>query len=290
MVVEKVNMSNIALITDSTCDIPEKYIQQYNITVLPHTIIWGLETYRDRIDITPEAFYQRLLEDKQMPTTAQVSAHAYYDAFMDAKKKGYEQILVYTISGAMSGAINSAREAAAECDIPVEIVDGKGPTMSLGWQVLTAARLREAGETLQTILDKTKAIRDSMVQLVMLDTLEFLHRGGRIGNAQKLIGSLLDIKPIVRINHQTGLVEPDSQARTYKKAVMLLYKRFFGQLDLGMTLHVAVLHGNAIESAKQLMDWIEKEIHPYEMILNITGPVLGINTGPGALALCGYFD
>jgi DegV family protein with EDD domain len=283
-------MEKIALITDSTCDLPEQYIQHYDITVIPHTIIWGLESFQDRIDITPEAFYERLLYDKQMPTTAQVSAYAYQQAFIDAKKKGYEQILVYTISGAMSGAINSAREAAAETDIPVQIVDGKGPTMSLGWQVLAAARLREAGETLQTILDKTKIIRESMVQLVMLDTLEFLHRGGRIGNAQKLIGSLLDIKPIVKINHLSGLVESDCQARTYTKAVQLLYKRFISQLDLGKALHIAVLHGNAMDAAKQLIDWIEKECHPSELIVNITGPVLGINTGPGALALCGYSE
>ena len=283
-------MSSIALITDSTCDIPAQYIQQYDITVLPHTIIWGLESYRDRIDIAPQEFYRRLMVEKEIPTTAQVSAHAYHEAFMDAKKKGYEQILVYTISGAMSGAINSAREAAAECDIPVEIVDGKGPTMSLGWQVLAAARLLAEGAGLQTILEKTKAIRDSMVQLVMLDTLEFLYRGGRIGNARKLIGSLLDIKPIVRINHQTGLVESDSQARTYKKAVKLLYNRFFSQMDTGKRMHIAVLHGNAMEAAKQLMEWIESEFHPYELITNMTGPVLGINTGPGALALCGYTD
>jgi DegV family protein with EDD domain len=190
----------------------------------------------------------------------------------------------------MSGAINSAREAANEVSIPVEIVDGKGPTMSLGWQVLAAARLRESGASLQTILKKTNIIRESMVQLVMLNTLEYLHRGGRIGNAKRLIGSLLDIKPIVRINHFTGLVETDSQARTYSKAVRLLYDRFFAQLDLNKKLHIAVLHGNALTAAQQLITWIENEIHPYELIVSITGPVLGINTGPDALALCGYAE
>ena len=281
-------MERIALITDSTCDIPAPLIEQYGIEVIPHTIIWGLDEYKDRVDITPETFYQRLNSEKTLPTTAQVSAYEYQEAFEKAAHQGYDQVLVYTISGAMSGAINSAHEAAAAVEIPVEIVDGKGPTMSLGWQVLAAARFREAGETLQSILQKTSDIRDSMVQLVMLNNLEFLHRGGRIGNAKRLIGSLLDIKPIVRINHQSGLVEEDSQARTYKKAVRLLFDRFVAQLDLKKSVHIAVLHGNAMDAAQQLIDWIQSELNPSELIVNITGPVLGINTGPDALALCGY--
>ena len=283
-------MEKIEIITDSTCDIPVALINQYNIKVLPHTIVWGLEAFKDRVELSSKAFYERLAIDEVLPTTAQVSAHEYQQAFEEAEHNGFTQVLVYTISGAMSGAFNSAKEAATEVDIPVEIVDGKGPTMSLGWQVLAAARLREAGESLQTILTKTSAIRDSLVQLVMMKNLEFLHRGGRIGNAKHLLGSLLDIKPIVRINHASGLVESDVQARTYRKAIRMLYDRFVAQLDLNKTLHIAVLHGNAMNSAQQLIDWIQTELNPEELLVNMTGPVLGINTGPGALALCGYSE
>ncbi|HEY9153131.1 MAG TPA: DegV family protein, partial [Anaerolineales bacterium] len=133
-------------------------------------------------------------------------------------------------------------------------------------------------------------VREKLVQIVCLDTLEYLHRGGRIGTATKFLGSLLDIKPLVQINHRTGIVEPSGQARTRRKSIDVLIERFFEQIEKGRPIHVAVLHGNALDEAQVIAERIRQTYAPKELLINITGPVLGINTGPRALALCGYTE
>ncbi|MBW6474066.1 MAG: DegV family EDD domain-containing protein, partial [Anaerolineaceae bacterium] len=165
-----------------------------------------------------------------------------------------------------------------------------GPTMTLGWQVLAAARARETGADVKTILEKIDRVRKRLVQFVAMDTLEYLQKGGRIGGAVKWAGGLLHVKPLISINHETGLVEPVSLARTHKSLVENMYKKFFEKLDTRKKLHLAVLHGNALDKAEELAARIKSEYNPVELIINMTGPVLGINTGPGALALCGYYE
>ena len=126
--------------------------------------------------------------------------------------------------------------------------------------------------------------------MVAMQTLDYLHTGGRIGDAAKWVGSMLNVKPLVRINHQTGRVAPITLVRTHKALVRTLYRKFFEAVGDGRLLRVAVLHGNSIEEAQALADRINEEYAPEELLMNMTGPVLGINTGPGALALCGYTE
>ncbi len=280
----------IAIVTDSTCDIPNALIEEYKIIVVPHTIIWGNEQYKDRVDMQPEEFYQRILVDPRRPTTAQAGIPDFQQAFEKAAGQGADEILCITISSAMSGAFNMAKAAAEAIATPVHVVDAKGPTMSLGWQVLEAARARTAGVDIPGILTRLDAIRKRMVQLVAMDTLEYLQRGGRIGKAVQWVGVMMHVKPLVSINHVTGLVEPVSLSRTQKALIETMYAKFFELLQGGKNLHVAVLHGNALEKAEELAERIRKEYNTVELLINITGPVLGINTGPGALALCGYTE
>jgi DegV family protein with EDD domain len=280
----------IALITDSTCDIPESLIQQYDITVIPEIVIWGDKTFRDRIDITPQEFYERIETDKLMPTTTLPSPADFEKTYKDAIVQGAQEIVMVTVSSAMSGTYQLAKQVGNEMSVPVHVVDSKGPTMSLGWQVLAAARAREAGAAIDGMLAAAERVRQTLVQIICLDTLEYLHRGGRIGNATNFLGSLLDLKPLVEINHQTGLVEPSGRARTRKKSIEMLMERFFEKLDRRKPMHIAVLHGNALKEAQAIAEHIRQEYLPAELLVNITGPVLGINTGPGALALCGYTE
>jgi DegV family protein with EDD domain len=144
------------------------------------------------------------------------------------------------------------------------------------------------GADVKTIIEKIDQVRKRLVQFVAMDTLDYLQKGGRIGGAVKWVGGLLQVKPLVSINHESGLVEPVSLARTQKSLIENMYRKFFEKLDLSKKLHIAVLHGNALDKAEQLAARIKKEYHPTELIVNMTGPVLGVNTGPGALALCGY--
>lgn len=279
-----------ALITDSTCDIPQAMIRQYGITVIPLGVVWGNELLRDRVDLTPEEFYQRLEKDPVWPTSTLPTPAEFENIYRDAIANGAKEIVVMTVSSAMSGTFQLAEQVGKHMDVPVHVVDSKGPTMSLGWQVLAAARIREVGGGAVKMIEAAAVVRDRLVQIVCLDTLEYLHRGGRIGNATRFIGGLLDIKPLVEINHKTGLVEFSGQARTRKKSIETLVSRFFEKFSPEKPKRVAVLHGNALPEAQALADRIKKEYNPLELLVNITGPVLGIHTGPRALALCGYTE
>jgi len=286
--IKRVIMARIEIITDSTCDIPQELINQYAIQVLPHVVVWGNEQFRDRVDMQPEQFYERLVSDPVYPSTAHLTILDFASAYQRAVAHGAEEIIVVTVSSAMSGTYETALEAAPAVNVPVHVIDSKGPTMTLGWQVLAAARMRELGRTAQEIINGVERVRKSMAQFVAMDSLEYLYKGGRIGNAKRLIGSVLNIKPLVYINHVTGLVEPAGNERTHKKVVEKMYEQFFAALDVTKPMRVAVLHGNVLSEAQELANRIRDEFHPLEVLINITGPVLGVNTGPRALALCGY--
>ncbi len=279
-----------ALITDSTCDIPQTMIDEYGITVIPQFVVWGDEILRDRIDLTPEDFYKRLEQDKVWPTSTQPSPADFEKVYREAIANGAKEIVVLTVSSSMSGTFQLAEQVGKQMDVPVHVIDSKGPTLSLGWQVLAAARVRELGGDAAKMIHAAARVREKLVQIVCLDTLEYLHRGGRIGNATRFVGSLLNIKPLVQINHTTGEVESCGQARTRKKSIETLVSRFFEQLSPEKPKRVAVLHGNALPEAQALAERIRKEYNPLELLVNITGPVLGIHTGPRALALCGYTE
>ncbi len=280
----------IKIITDSTCDIPDALIDQYGITIIPHYIIWGEDQFRDRVDMTALDFYTRLATDPVYPSSSQAGIPDFKRTYEEVAANGATEIITLTVSSAMSGAYHMACEAAKLVKIPVSVVDGKGPTMSLGWQVLAAARARDAGMDVKNILVMLENLKQKLVQYVAMESLEYLQKSGRIGNAVKWVGSMLKIRPLVSINHKTGLVEPAALARTHKSLVDAMYHKFFDHLKSRSNLHVAVLHGNALAEAEVLAERIRVEYDPIELIINMTGPVLGISTGPGALALCGYTE
>jgi DegV family protein with EDD domain len=280
--------SPIAIITDSTCDLPQDLIDRYSIKVVPHYIIWGNQEYRDRVTLQPEEFYRRLESDPVRPSSSQAGIPDFLQSYEEAILRGVKEIVVVTVSSAMSGAHQMALAAAEKVNIPVHVVDSKGPTMSLGWQVLVGARIQAAGGDVKAILEKMDRVRQKLTLIVCMNTLEYLQKGGRIGGAAKWIGTRLHIKPVVAINHASGLVEPVGVTRTHKNAIEMMYDKFFEGVGKDGALHVAVLHGNVLEEARELAERIRQNSAPAELLINITGPVLGINTGPRALALCGY--
>ena len=280
----------IAIVTDSTCDIPEPLVEQYGIVVVPQTVIWGDEQYRDRIDLQPGAFYRRLVADPVRPQSSLPSLSDFQHAYDAALSRGADAVIVLTVSSAMSGTYEMAQRSAALLHVPAVVVDSKGPTMSLGWQVLAAARARDEGAGVDDILARVAWVRNRLVQLVGMDSLEYLQRGGRIGGAIKWAGTLLRIRPLVSINHETGLVEPVGLARTHTAMVDLLFRRFCEQFKGKSDVRVAVLHGDVPDEAEALSERVRAALNPIELLINTTGPVLGINTGPSALALCGYAE
>ena len=280
----------ITIITDSTSDLPPDLQEQYGIKIVPLSIIWGEEVFRERVDITAPAFYRRLVADSTYPTTSQPTPADFVSAYQSAAAAGAEEILVIVISSAMSGTLASAQQAAALVELPVHFVDSKANSMSLGWQVLAAARAREKGGDIPAMIAAAEAARQKMVYIVSLDTLDYLHKGGRIGGAARFIGSLLKLKPQIYVNHETGEVEAGRQSRTRKRAIRELERDFFAELDTHSPMHIAVLHNAVPAAAEELAARVQKQYAPQELLISIVSPVLGVHTGPRALALCGYSE
>ncbi len=298
----------IALITDSTCDIPAEWIAQYDITVVPLTIIFGSEQYLDGVDLPAQEFYERLDRDPQHhPTSSQPAPKAFLEAYQQAAAQGAQEILVITISSAMSGTIESARRAAQEwaasdarassdahasedATIPVHILDGKSNSMGIGWQVIAAARAREAGGGLEAMRAAAEQVQKDVRYYITLDTIDYLSRGGRISDAARFLNSVLKIKPLIYVRNDTGTVGASIPARSRKSALDGLYKEFFRHFTHGQSLHITVLHNNAREEAEALAERVRAEYAPKELFISIVSPVLGVHTGPRAVALCGYAE
>jgi len=278
----------IALVTDSTCDIPEAWRKKYEITVLPLTIVFGEEQLLDGVDISAQAFYERLVTDKQHPTTSQPSPNDFMDIFEKVKDAGAEEILCITISSAMSGTMVSAAQAAKEFSIPVRVMDSRNNSMGLGWQVIAAARAWEAGGGMEEMIAAAEKVREKMVFYISLDTIEYLSKGGRIGDAVKWVDSALRIKPMITVKPDTGTVGMGMPARSRKIGMKNLYKTFFKHLDTSKPMHIAVLHNNALADAEAMAARIKGEFEPAELFIQIVSPILGVHTGPGPVALCGY--
>jgi DegV family protein with EDD domain len=191
-------MSKIALVTDSTCSIPTELIKKHNITVAPQVLIWGQETLEDGVDITPSQFYTRLKKATVMPTTSQVTIGKFFEIYKDLLDKDY-QILSILVSSKLSGTVNSAVQAKAMLPpaAPVEIVDSNSVAMALGFHVLTVARAAEQGATLGECVELAQKASQNTGIFFAVDTLEFLHRNGRIGGAKRFLGTALNIKPIL---------------------------------------------------------------------------------------------
>jgi len=281
----------IALVTDSTCDIPAEWIAQYEITVVPLTIIFGSQAYLDGVEMPADEFYQRLSsEGTHHPTTSQPSPAAFLKAYRQAAEGGAEQILVITISSAMSGTIESARRAAQDFNLPVYIMDGKNNSMGLGWQVIAAARVRENGGGLEAMQAAAKQVQEDIVYYVSLDTIEYLSRGGRISEAARFLNSILHIKPLIYVRPETGTVGASFPSRSRKAALEDLYKEFFKHINPTRPLHITVLHNAALPEAQALAERVQRDYAPKEMFISIVSPVLGVHTGPRAIALCGYAE
>ena len=281
-------VEKIALITDSTCDIPVEWIEQYDVTVVPLNIVWDGIEYLDGVDMKAEAFYERLDKETNHPTTSQPTPKSFLEAYQDAINKGYQEIVVFTISSAMSGTFESARQAAQDFSSLVHVIDSKNNSMGLGWQVIAAARVRENGGNLDEILEAAKKVRDNIYYFISLDTMEYLTKGGRIGDAVKFLSSVIKIKPLICVKNDTGTVGASIPARSRKTAIDGLYKQFFKHINPDLPLHITVLHNAALEEARQLAERVKNEFNPEELFISIVSPVLGVHTGNRAIALCGY--
>lgn len=281
----------IKIITDSTSDLPADLVRQYNLGIVPLYLIWRDQQFIDNVNITKEQFFARLPLDPVAPTTSQPSVEDYAKVFRDAKAEGADEIICVTIAKDLSGTYQSATNAARDAELKVHVVDSAATTMGLGYQVLAAARAIEAGGSVEDALNAVKLVRENLVTMVGLQTIEYVVRGGRLGGAMKWLGSTLSLKPIVTLDHANGgkLVKLKMQ-RTQHGLMSEVVKEFVKRLKSSQNLHVAVCHGGDLAIGKELIANVEEVLHPVEVVLTEYGPVLGVHAGPGGFALTGYSE
>ena len=278
--------AKVAVVVDSTAYIPPALVAQYNIHVIPQILNWEGTSLRDGVDITPDAFYRRLATAKEMPTTSQPSAGEFHEFFSQLAETA-ESIVAVLISKSLSGTQASATAAADMMpDFPIEIVDSESAAMGLGYMALAAARAAENGADYKEAAEAARALVKDMRVLFVVDTLEFLHRGGRIGGAQRFIGSMLSIKPILHLLN--GKIEPLASVRTKKKALAHLLDVAKEEMAGKSGIKAAVIHASAADDAQKLHDELKQILNPDEMHIVDLSPVVGAHVGPKALGVVYY--
>ncbi|MFH1634397.1 MAG: DegV family protein [Chloroflexota bacterium] len=281
-------MSKIAIVTDSTAYIPKDLIAQYNISVIPLVLIWGEETYRDDIDIKPTEFYTRLQGATVMPTTSQATIGDFKNVFERLHGEGYE-ILSILISSQLSGTISSAEQARKLVpDAVIEIVDSKTTAMELGFHVLAAARAAEVGASLAECKAVAEDAQERTGVIFAVDTLEFLHRGGRIGGGARFLGTALKLKPLLEV--AGGRIEALERVRTKRKAHNRLVELIEARVAGKKNIRLATLNANAADDARALLAQANGNIEVVESVFAEVSPVIGVHVGPGTVGLAYMYD
>ncbi|MEW6180919.1 MAG: DegV family protein [Chloroflexota bacterium] len=279
-------MSKVAVVTDSTAYIPEHLCNGFVLHTIPLQVIWGEETFRDGIDITPLEFYTRLQNAKVMPTTSQPSPAAFQQVYSSLLEQGYD-ILSIHISAALSGTIDSATQAKNMLHTDrIEIVDSLSAGMGLGFQALQVARAAKTGASLRECKEiAEKAVKHTGV-LFAVSTLEFLHRGGRIGGAAAFLGTALGLKPILGL--QDGKIVAVEKIRTMNKAVEKVIDLFVQRVGNQRPVRIAALHANAPAEAERVLEKACQRFDPAdiaEAFAATVSPVIGTHTGPGTVGI-----
>lgn len=279
--------AKVAIVVDSTAYLPPEVVDQYNLHVVPLLVNWEDQSLRDNVDIKPNDFYARLKTAKTMPTTSQPSPGDFKVAFEKAAETA-EAIVCLTISQPLSGTYASAIAAQPMVEgVPIEVVDSRSTTMGLGFMALAAVRAAANGADYKEAADAARVLIPKMRVVFVVDTLEFLHRGGRIGGASRYIGTMLSIKPILHLHD--GKIEPLERVRTKNKAVAQMLQIMSNE-TAGKKTHAAVIHAAAPAEADQIFARVQGQIAPESLYLSEISPVIGTHTGPGAVSVVYYTE
>ena len=268
----------VRIVTDSTADLTEEQQQAAGITVVPLNVHFGDQVFRDHVDLTADEFFRRLKASPQLPRTSQPSVGVFEEVFQKLRDGGDEIVSVH-LSSKVSGTYNSARMAAQSVDQDrIEVVDSLSTSMALGFMALEGAQLARAGKDRKVIAERLRALVPKARVICVVDTLTYLERGGRIGKARALLGSLLNVKPILQL--KDGEVVPLGRARGRPQGLSRLVEL------LGRDGHVsqlAIMHGAALADAEQLRERVAASYPGLDILLTEIGAVLGTHTGPGMI-------
>ena len=278
----------VAVVTDSGAYIPPELVDRYAIHVVPVYLIMGDRSWRDGVDIDPPAFYELLRTSPDFPKTSQPNVTDFRDLFIRLADQ-VEGIVAVLLTSKLSGTVASATAAAAELPhLAIEIIDSEGVSMAEGYPVLAAARAAAEGGDLATVAAAARSFIGKTHLYFVLGTLEYLHRGGRIGTVSKLIGSALDLKPVLEF--RDGMIEAAARVRTRGKALEKVYELVAEKISPGDRVHMSIINVAAPEEAAQFGAELIARFQPVEVMEVECSPAIGAHAGPGTVGVAFYVE
>jgi DegV family protein with EDD domain len=274
----------IAILTDSTCDLPAAWVAQYEITVVPQRIVWDNHLYLDGLDLTAEAFYRRLSAAVTLPETEPPAPEDFAEVFEATQSQlDADQLVIITASNRLSRAFAHAQAGARLVTCPVFVLDSQTISMALGFIVLAAAQVCQAGGDVEDILAAARQTRRQTCLYFTVSTLDYLRRGGRISGIAHLIGTALDIKPILCI--ADGEIQLAENVRTQARALRRMMEMSALTIAITPETRVAITHANEETAALELEQAIRARWSPAETLVCPVSAVIGVHTGPGGLGI-----
>jgi DegV family protein with EDD domain len=270
----------VRIVTDSASDLPEALCEELGIEVVPLTIRFGEREYVDRKELSTEAFWRELEASSVLPETAAPSVGAFEETFRSLSDGGADGIVCINLSAQLSATMQSAQVAAKALDghTPITIIDSKSASMGIGNLAIHAARRARAGASLDEIVREVEDQRERQHVLATLDTLEYLRKGGRIGGAQAMLGSMLSIKPVIEV--RDGAVEQAGKVRTRSKALKFLVDH----IPVGNIEAISILHAGAPD-LDEFLAMLQPALPEANVVVGTIGPVIGVHTGPRVLGV-----
>lgn len=280
-------MKKIKIVTDSTVDLSQEILEKYEIEVVSLSIYINDKTYLDRVDITPAEFIDKMMESEELPKTSQPSVGAFVEKYDELADKGYDIISIH-MTGGMSGTVESAKSASQLTKARVFVVDSEFISKGLSFQVLEAAEMAREGHNVADILQRLNHVKKHTKLYVVVDTLENLMKGGRIGKGKAFLGSLLNIKPIATLDD--GVYTPITKVRSRSQAVKYLASAFLED-SLGKKIKsVGITHAGSLDVALKLKEAIEKATGFKKVDIDYTTPIISTHTGKGAIGFSYYIE
>ncbi|MEJ8554100.1 DegV family protein [Tepidibacter sp. Z1-5] len=276
----------VKIVTDSVSDLPREYIEKYDIRVMNLNIMFGEETYKDRVGITPNEVFKRIKNNNELPKTSQVTPFEFIQTFDELTNESNE-VLAILMSSKMSGTYNSAVIAKNELsDKKIEVMDSKGITLGYGLIVIEAAKMAKQGKSLDDIKERIQVMIDNMEYLIVFDTLEYAYKGGRISKSQYMISNFLNIKPIVTM--KDGEIVVKDKVRGRKKVIKWLTD-YIKNNNIDITDKViGINHVNDLDYLEKLKTDLIKEFNPKDIIVSDVGCTVAVYSGLSAIAI--YFE
>lgn len=285
-------MKRFAVVTDSTSNLMPDLAEAHGVEVIPLNVHWGDDTYLDGVTLKADAFYRALLERKDFPKTSQPSAGAFIEFFDEvADQQDVTEILGVFISAEMSGTLASAQQAKTALaeqrpDLRIELIDSRSVSMGLGLLVLVAARAMREGRSMAEAVARVNAAKETLKVVFVVDTLEFLHRGGRIGGAARLLGSALNLKPVLTI--EDGRIEALEKVRSRGKSLRRLAQIVEEQWDDREPTEFAVMQAEADKDLDDFVALLREHLGDDPAYVRVLTPVVGTHGGPGTIGVAAY--